>query len=69
MQRKTYEAIREQVLDEVLTSLDARDCDDSDWADERRYARMAGCNADDTTDSRGEKLRPSRNEGGEPCWM
>jgi hypothetical protein len=28
-----------------------------------------GCGADDTRDSRGEKLRHRVNEGGEPWWM
>lgn len=28
-----------------------------------------GCGADDTRDSKGEKLRPRVNEAGEPYWM
>ena len=38
-----------------------RECDD------RRY--VYGCGEYDTVDSRGQKLRPARNEGGEPWWM
>lgn len=28
-----------------------------------------GCGADDTRDSKGQKLKPRVNEGGEPYWM
>jgi hypothetical protein len=37
--------------------------------DDRDGIYHPGCGADDTRDSRGEKLRPRFNEGGEPCWM
>ena len=30
---------------------------------------IPGCGADDTRDSKGRKLLPRVNEGGEPCWM
>lgn len=30
---------------------------------------IPGCGEDDTTDSRGEPLRPKYNEAGEPWWM
>lgn len=43
--------------------------DGSDWAAERRAWGRAGCNADDTTDSRGRRLLPRVNEGGEHCGM
>ncbi len=43
--------------------------DDSDAGYERRAKYQTGCNADDTTDSRGEKLRPLINDAGEPWWM
>lgn len=49
--------------------VDALMADDSDAAVEQRARYQTGCNADDTTDSSGEKLRPRYNEGGEPCWM
>ncbi len=43
--------------------------DDSDSAADFRARWMTGCNADDTTDSRGQKLRPHVNDAGEPWWM
>lgn len=43
--------------------------DDSDYFAKQRYAHRAGCNADDTTDSRGNALRPKVNDAGEPYWM
>ena len=49
--------------------VDALMADDGDAATDQRARFQTGCNADDTTDSRGEKLRPRYNEGGEPYWM
>lgn len=55
----------EQDEQDRLDSLAADYEDDSDEGIARRYM----ISADDTRDSRGELLRPSVNEAGEPWWM
>lgn len=56
------DVIAESLLD-TLAHIDELDQD----CDDRIYRQ--GYSQDDTMDSRGEKLRPAFNKGGEPWWM
>lgn len=62
---ETIEEIFAEEEQDHFDSLQADWEDDSDAAISRRY----GISADDRFDSRGEPLRPSVNEAGEPWWM
>jgi hypothetical protein len=55
--------------EDVADMIEALLRDDSDAGFNYRARWMRGCNADDTTDSRGVPLRPKINDAGEPWWM
>jgi len=65
----TVDEIHDSLTCAERDAADAMEHDDSEFGDNYRYRAMPGCNADDTTDSRGMPLRPTVNDAGEPYWM
>jgi hypothetical protein len=61
----SHAEIAETLNDAEMDALQAAEDDDSDEGIERRYA----ISADDTTDSRGEKLLEVYSAEREPLWM